>query len=410
MLLVVGVLVAAAARAAPASRSPAPHASASGGGGAMPLSPARWHMQRRAAILESHPEVAQLIGKEQLTLPLLAASNVAQLACAVAAAQQHLPPPVLVPLAVLVGGTLSLWQFALLHDVKHGTAALPQGVRPDDVLFVGSLPALFGYYLYLRYGHLSHHKDFGRHALKTLFDSQQSVFEDGDALFVAHRQQMPTDAPGARVGFFGPAAVGGLGVSISRTIYSLLWLPAAAPREIAPAVSAASRAETEPAATAADATTDDGTAAAIDDAADADPSLVGSIARWGHLWGPSAYHAAVFAFSMTFERAALVLGGAVVPAVSGRNYFFAAKPDRFHATCATYARASMLLAAVLAAAAGPEAILWLFCAEVGWQRAPALAPPVGWRRGHALAERRVCARRRVARTAIPQQNPLPFFR
>jgi len=70
---------------------------------------------------------------------------------------------------------------------------------------------------------------------------------------------------------------------------------------------------------------------------------------------------------MTFERAALVFGGAVVPALIGRNYFFPNKPDAFHATCTAYARVSLLVALALYAVAGPGAILWLFWAEVGWQ-------------------------------------------
>ena len=281
--------------------------------------PAQWHVARRKAILAAHPEVQNLIGREQWTLPALAATNALQLSGAVACA--HLPDPALVPLAVLVGGTLSLWQFALLHDVKHGTAALPDGVDPNAVLFAGSLPSLFGYFLYLRYGHLTHHKDFGRQPLKQLFDSEVAAFEDGDALFVAHRQQMRGDAPHARVGFVGQDDVGGLGLSISRTIYSLLWL---------------------------------------DDADDADAHSTAAQAR-------AAYNAAVFGLSMSFERAALVFGGAVVPALTGRNFFFPNKPDSFHATCANYARASTALALALAAVAGPGALTWLFWAEVGWQ-------------------------------------------
>ena len=288
--------------------------------------PAQWHLRRREAILRAHPEVADLIGRERSTLPLLAAANVAQIGCATALAPQ-LPSAAQVPLAILLGGTLSLWQFALLHDVKHGTAALPAGLSPNDVLFAGSLPSLFGYYLYLRHGHLTHHKDFGRKPLRQLFDSRQAAFEDGDALFVAHRQRMPGDEPRAPIGFAGKAAVGGLGLSISRTIFSLCWLDAAADADAR-------------AATAADAT----------------------LAR-----ARAAYNALVFAASMTFERAALVLGGAVVPALSGRNYFFPHKPAAFHATCATYARASLLVALALYAAAGPAALGWLFWAEVGWQ-------------------------------------------
>ena len=124
----------------------------------------------------------------------------------------------------------------------------------------------------------------------------------------------------ARVGFVGQDDVGGLGLSISRTICSLLWL----------------------------------------DDADADAQSTAARAR-------AAYNAAVFGLSMSFERAALVFGGAVVPALTGRNFFFPNKPDSFHATCANYARASTALALAVAAVAGPGALTWLFWAEVGWQ-------------------------------------------
>jgi len=217
----------------------------------------------------------------------------------------------------LLGGTLSLWQFALLHDVKHGTAALPSKLSANDVLFAGSLPSLFGYYLYLRHGHLSHHKNFGTLPLKALFDSEVSNFEDGDALFVAHRQSMPGDAPDKQIGFLGKKDVGGLGISISRTIYSLFW---------------------------------------------ADPGDTSVSQRLAPLW-----NACVYSFSMTFERAALVVGGGYAVALTGRNYFFPNKPQSFHDNASMYARASLLLQLALLAAVGPGAIVYLFWAEVGWQ-------------------------------------------
>ena len=307
-----------------------------------PLTPSSWHRSRREAILSKHPEAADLVGREHWTLPTLAAVNVAQIAAC--ATCNHLPEPALVPGAILIGGTLSLWQFALLHDIKHGTAALPRNVRPNDVLFVGSLPALFGYYLYLRYGHLTHHKEFGSKPLRDLFDSEQSAFEDGDALFVAHRQSMAGDERDKRIAFFGAEAVGGLGLSISRTIYSWLWIDGDA----------------------------NDTALLPSDgvAEDASTARVGRQAA-------AAWNAAVFAFSMTFERAALVFGGAVVPALVGRNFFFPKKPAAFHSTCTTYARISLLLALSVWAVGGPAAITWLFWAEVGWQCArcgPAYCP------------------------------------
>jgi len=143
-------------------------------------SPAQWHLARRKAILTQHPQVAELQGRDGRTLPALAAVNAAQFGAAIAAGTSNLPNELLLPLGLLVGGTLSLWQFALLHDIKHGTAALPRGVKKDDVVFAGALPSLFGYYLYLRHGHLTHHADFGSSSLSTLFDSEKADFEDGE--------------------------------------------------------------------------------------------------------------------------------------------------------------------------------------------------------------------------------------
>lgn len=311
-------------------------------------SPSRWHIERRAAILAAHPEVAELASPEPLTLPALAAVNVAQVSCAITCA--HLPTPALVPIAIFLGGTLSLWQFALLHDIKHGAAALPDGVSPNDVLFAGSLPSLFGYFLYLRYGHMTHHKDFGRRPLRELFDSEQANFEDGDALFIAHRQQMANDAPHERVGFFGKEEVGGLGLSISRTIYSLLWVERSSPD------------------------------------AEAESTLDRSLIP--------AWNAAVYAFSMTFERAALVFGGGIVPALVGRNYFFPSKPPPFHQMCADYARASLAIQLVLLAIAGPGALLYLFWAEVGWQCA------CGYRSIEATPSRTKPCRRRTSKSCF----------
>ncbi|KAL3911304.1 MAG: hypothetical protein SGPRY_008745, partial [Prymnesium sp.] len=247
-------------------------------------SPSQWHQSRRTAILREHPQIAELASPEPATLPLLAATNAVQIASCISCA--HLPDPALIPIAIFWGGTLSLWQFALLHDVKHGTACLPGKTSPNDVIFVGSLPSLFGYYLYLRFGHLSHHKNFGTQPLKSLFDSEKANFEDGDALFVAHRQSMIGDPRSKSVGFFGKDEVGGLGISISRTLYSLLWVD---------------------------------------------------------------------------------VGGGLVVALTGRNFFFPYKPSAFHETAALYARVSLLVSLAICAAAGPGAILYLFFAEVGWQ-------------------------------------------
>lgn len=339
-------------------------------------SPADWHRARRAAILADAPEVQSLIGPDARVLPLLVAVNAAQLSCALAGAHA-LPTAVLVPCALTLGSTLSLWSFALMHDVAHGSAALPAGLSRKDALFACSMPSVFGYFLYLRYGHLSHHKGFGREPLRSLFDSAQPNFEDGDALFVAHRQLLPGDRAReevgdgdedaglpASIGFFGKEAVGGLGVSISRALFALGW------------------------------SDDDGS------------------------W---ARNVAVYTFSMAYERAALCVNDKVrarararahdrggrnvsgcvaratgmyvtrnagspspapsrrgparlpraappqVTALIGRNLFFPNKPAAFHATCAAHARAQAVVHVAMVALAGPSALLWLYCAELGWQ-------------------------------------------
>ena len=78
---------------------------------------------------------------------------------------------------------------------------------------------------------------------------------------------------------------------------------------------------------------------------------------------------------------------------------FPNKPDDFHSTCTTYARTSLLLAAVifLAAGNGSGALTWLFWAEVGWQLPihPASAMFVS---NHPSLER---AKRAAASAALP---------
>ncbi len=128
--------------------------------------------------------------------------------------------------------------------------------------------------------------------------------------------------------------MGGLGLSISRSIYSLMWLDGSAlvsrSRNHSSASETPSRRPRQP------------------------PAWI------------SAHNALVYSFSMSFERAALVVNDKFV-ALTGRNAFFPHKPADFHATCAAYARVSAALQLSLLAVAGPGALLWLYLAELGWQ-------------------------------------------
>lgn len=119
-----------------------------------------------------------------------------------------LPIAAVVLLGVFPGSILSLWQLQLLHDVLHGcfytkgqthfdlpllNKTVSRQQLQDWTLFLGSLPCIFGYHLYLNAGHLSHHMHTGEYDLAQLFDSNEYALEDGDILFVAHRMKLKGD-------------------------------------------------------------------------------------------------------------------------------------------------------------------------------------------------------------------------
>lgn len=284
------------------------------------LKASKWHMQRREAILKEHPLLLERYAKkDSTTLPLLVATNGVNLFLAYAIGSQHLPLYETVPIGLTIGGTLSLWQFALLHDIKHGLADIPTSMNINDILFYGSQPSVFGYFLYLRFGHLSHHKDFGSIMLKDTFDSKKVNFEDGDILFTAHRQlhRGDRDAEGQRIKYFGKEAVGGRGLSISRTFFSLLWR-------------------------------------------DANEEEQENEFNW-------AINLVVYTISMFFERMALCVNDKVV-AMFGFNFFFPEKPkEGFIDINVNYSRFAAFIHALIFLMAGPQALLYLFCAELGWQ-------------------------------------------
>lgn len=221
-------------------------------------------------------------------------------------------------LAVGIGGTLSLCSFAALHDLIHGTMVKVDKATREGLLFWMSFPTIFGYHLYLKRGHLSHHRNMGRVSLGQLFESSVNEFEDGDVLFVAHRQPLAGRA----------FEVQGLGLTfsplISYNVFSKLW--------------------------------DSRFAGLPSEQHSSDPGYGARAIRNGLL----------YSFSMLFERFALGVNDKLV-AFTGRNFFFQNKPDAFHEGCATYARTAALLHAALYMIAGPGSLLYLLVAEVAWQ-------------------------------------------
>ena len=279
---------------------------------------AAWHRERRRLILEKYgSQIAPLernACSQQVALPLLVTTNLSLLALSITSG--FLPVPFVIMLAAFPGSMLSLWQLQILHDVLHG-CMLTKGRNTiwgiqkrdlqDHILFWGSMPSVFGYYLYLRYGHLSHHKNVGdpnQANLAQLFDSDQPDFEDGDVLFVAHRMKLKGDI-GPRFKLFG--------------------------REFKMSI-----------------------------------SMFGFNA-WRK--GNACWNAAMFASSFLFERLMLVINDAII-AITGRNYFFPNKPQSFHKECAKYARCATLIRGALWATVGWKSLLFLYLAETLWSLPP----------------------------------------
>ena len=157
---------------------------------------AQWHQNRRRQMLSKYGDQISPLERSSsshtLALSLLALSNISLLGLSILSGK-YLNPLQIVSLAIFPGSIFSLWTLQILHDLLHGSL-LRKGQQTfmfgkvkrkelqDALMFWGSMPSVFGYYLYLKYGHLTHHKALGDEksgSLKQLFQSDQKDFEDG---------------------------------------------------------------------------------------------------------------------------------------------------------------------------------------------------------------------------------------
>jgi fatty acid desaturase len=293
-----------------------------------------WHSQRRKEMLQKYGSQISPLERHSsshgLALTLLTFVNVSLVGLATLVAPQLAHAWQVFLLALFPGSILSLWQLQILHDNIHGSLlakkqssfeilGLEKKISKKDaasqLLFWGSMPSMFGYYLYLKYGHLTHHQHLGSEShgsnLGQVFGSSDIDFEDGDVLFTAHRMKLkgpigPTLALPQLPIQDKPVSVT---MSISRSFFTL-W-------------------------------------------------------REGHpLW-----NAAVFAISFPLERIMLCTNDFVV-ALTGRNYFFPNKPQQFHDECATYCRCAAAVRLSIFALGGWKAWLFLTLSEVLWSIPP----------------------------------------
>jgi fatty acid desaturase len=292
---------------------------------------ALWHRQRRKEMLAKYGDVIRPLeqdaSSQTLAVPLLIVANLSLLGLSIWCGTE-LSSFQTILLGIFPGSILSLWQLQILHDVLHGSlfdksATKVFGVPKADLrkatLFWGSLPCVFGYYLYLQFGHLSHHTNVGNAQqanLKALFESDQAEFEDGDVLFVAHRMKLLGDI-GPTLEAFGQSIT----VSVSNAGFSL-WRENN--NENGEEKSTESR----------------------------------------FLWNGLAFWA-----SFLGERALLVFNDVIV-SLTGRNWFFPNKPDEFHEDCARYARVATLLRLTLLLTCGWNSLLFLYLSETLWSLPP----------------------------------------
>jgi hypothetical protein len=322
---------------------------------------AQWHRERRKAMIDKYGDkilpLERDASSQYVGLPLLAITNLSLLSLSLYSGINDLPVSEIFVLSIFPGSMLSLWQLQILHDCLHGslfekkkkkqaaqivnkteqqqqnqpdTSSSSSGKNnisinsrkqlQDNILFWGSMPSIFGYYLYLKYGHLTHHTNVGdpdKASLAKLFDSDQSNFEDGDVLFVSHRMKLKGEiGPTFQLPFFeGTPLPNEITMSISKSGFSQ-WktLTAAQP-------------------------------------------------------GNLPWNVVMFASSFLFERFMLLLNDFVV-AIVGRNFFFPNKPDSFHEECTGYARAASLLRGTLLLIGGWKSLLFLFLSETLWSIPP----------------------------------------
>jgi len=373
------------------------------------LSPAaQWHNKRRKEMISKNDHYAnQILPLEQQShglyvgLPLLLLSNMSLAALSILSSQLSVLQ--VVALAVFPGSMFSLWQLQICHDCLHG-ALLPKRkikiVQTDTengaaassfssswlngyvkyyhqniinwivknriklhstILFWCSMPNAFGYYLYLQYGHLTHHKSLGdetKSNLETLFDSSSKYFEDGDALFVAHRMKLKGGVgPKFKVRYKVPELLRGGLRRIHRNSYSNTNSNNNSSSIITSGVNDEINSKSN---TNTKTITNEKT-------------ITMSISNSGFsLWkeGHPLRNALAFTSSFLFERILLIMNDFVV-AITGKNFFFLNKPQSFHNEVANYCRVSCLVKLALWYISGSwKSLLFLYFAETLWSIPP----------------------------------------
>jgi len=143
----------------------------------------QFHAKRRQEILQKYPTIQSLIGHNPYT-PLLGLITVLiHASTCVYAQQQHWI--VVVILSYTIGAICKMWQFAINHDICHGTAGSLLAHSPflsHTAMHLLTLPSFGGAtHMYYSFQHIGHHASLGHQSLEQL---QISEVDDGIPLLV----------------------------------------------------------------------------------------------------------------------------------------------------------------------------------------------------------------------------------
>ncbi|GMH65301.1 hypothetical protein TrRE_jg3260 [Triparma retinervis] len=88
----------------------------------------------------------------------------------------------------------SIWQLQILHDCCHNTFSPSPKINNFVLQSFGAI-SYYGYAVYLKHGHLSHHSIGGSVSPRSAFNDAVDFLPDGDVLFNGHRSNMKGDSP-----------------------------------------------------------------------------------------------------------------------------------------------------------------------------------------------------------------------
>jgi fatty acid desaturase len=131
-----------------------------------------WHASRRQAILRDHPDVRGLIGSNPWTSLIGVATVILHTTACILIQRDDIPWYFAVLLGYFFGPVCKMYQFAVCHDICHGTAGdwlERHDLAKRTAMQLFTLPAIGGtMHAYYDFQHLGHHAFLGAQSMDDL--------------------------------------------------------------------------------------------------------------------------------------------------------------------------------------------------------------------------------------------------